>query len=140
MEGEVRIVNNSHFVRFERNCARCARAIQKTAPTLRWQYLQGRSCQFSCKSDASIHHFIKRPSNGGYPLTLTGSAKSLSVGPLGPNKMVNYDSKCEDDSDGALEKACHNLKGYEFTENDLKFYFGQVELRMRQWGYSSAGR
>ena len=40
---------------------------------------------------------------------------------------TNYDAQTGTDDDGALEKACHNLKGYAFDENDLKFYFQQVE-------------
>ena len=50
------------------------------------------------------------------------------------NRMVNYDSQTGDDGDSALEKACHNLKGYEFEQNDLHFYFNQIELRMRTSG------
>ena len=64
--------------------------------------------RFSCKSNASIHHFIKRPSNGGYPLKLAGSAKSLSVGPSGPNKTktrVRFDTfKKSDLAESLTEK------------------------------------
>ena len=48
--------------------------------------------------------------------------------------MVNYDSTTGEDTENALEKACHMLKGYEFQQNDLDYYFNQVELKMRQVG------
>ena len=51
---------------------------------------------------------------------------------------TNYDAQTGTDDDGALEKACHNLKGYAFDENDLKFYFQQVELKMRKAGVKSS--
>ena len=51
-----------------------------------------------------------------------------------PVVMANYDETTGEDGDGALEKACHSLKGYEWDPNDLDFYFNQVELKMRQAG------
>ena len=56
------------------------------------------------------------------------------------NRMatVNFDLQTGEDDDGALEKACHNLKGYAFNENDLKFFFQQVELKMRKVGVKNS--
>ena len=48
--------------------------------------------------------------------------------------MTNYDEQSGQDGASALEKACNSLKGYEFDEQDLSFYFNQVELQMRQNG------
>ena len=48
--------------------------------------------------------------------------------------MVNYDATTGEDTENALEKACHMLKGYEFQQDDLDYYFNQVELKMRQVG------
>ena len=49
-------------------------------------------------------------------------------------RMANYDKQTGVDAASALEKACNGLKGYEFDEQDLGFYFNQVELQMRQNG------
>ena len=51
-----------------------------------------------------------------------------------PVRMVNYDSTTGEDADGALEKACHHLRGYGWEPNDLDFYFNQVEIKMRSVG------
>ena len=48
--------------------------------------------------------------------------------------MVDYDSENGTDTAGALQAACVNLKGYEFSALDLKFYFNQVEIRMQANG------
>ena len=44
-------------------------------------------------------------------------------------RMANYDKQTGVDAASALEKACNGLKGYEFDEQDLGFYFNQVELQ-----------
>ena len=92
------------------------------------------SANNSLRQEVEFDGAVVTPVNPTDPPTANNVTELLQEVRVRTNKMVNYDSKCEDDSDGALEKACHNLKGYEFTENDLKFYFGQVELRMRQCG------
>ena len=51
-----------------------------------------------------------------------------------PARMANYDEQSGVDGASALEKACSSLKGYEFDEQDLGFYFNQIELQMRQNG------
>ena len=51
---------------------------------------------------------------------------------------TNYDMLSEEDGEGALEKACHNLKGYAFNPTDLGFYFQQVELKMRKVGVKNS--
>ena len=48
--------------------------------------------------------------------------------------MVNYDSETAEDVGEALQAACRSLKGYEFEQSDLDFYFNQVELQMRTNG------
>ena len=49
--------------------------------------------------------------------------------------VVNYDNQTgEDSSENALEKACNFLKGYEFEEHDLDYYFNQIELKMKSSG------
>ena len=48
--------------------------------------------------------------------------------------MVNYDSETGADVGEALQAACRSLKGYEFDQSDLDFYFNQVELQMRTNG------
>ena len=49
-------------------------------------------------------------------------------------RMANYDETTGTDGANALEKSCSGLKGYDFDEQDLGFYFNQVELQMRQNG------
>ena len=51
---------------------------------------------------------------------------------LAGRMATNYDMQSGDDGEGALEKACHNLKGYAWNTTDLGFYFQQVELKMRK--------
>ena len=48
--------------------------------------------------------------------------------------MTNYDEETGVDSANALENACRALKGYEFGQLDLDFYFHQVELQLRTNG------
>ena len=52
--------------------------------------------------------------------------------------MVNYDESTlaagETQSDNCLENGIRALKGYEFDELDLRFYFQQCELRMQEAG------
>ena len=48
--------------------------------------------------------------------------------------MMNYDESTGQDGANALESACRSLKGYDFDEQDLGFYFNQIELQMRQNG------
>ena len=45
--------------------------------------------------------------------------------------MTNYDEQTGNDAAGAMADACRSLKGYEFAENDLEFYFNQIELQMQ---------
>ena len=53
---------------------------------------------------------------------------------LAGRMATNYDMQSGEDGEGALEKACHNLKGYAWNTTDLGFYFQQVELKMRKAG------
>ena len=53
--------------------------------------------------------------------------------PVQPVIMVNYDSQTGVDSEGAMERACHRLKGYEW-DPDLGFYFNQIKIQMRAAG------
>ena len=53
---------------------------------------------------------------------------------LAGRMATNYDMQTGEDGEGALEKACHNLKGYAWNTSDLGFYFQQVELKMRRAG------
>ena len=48
--------------------------------------------------------------------------------------MPNYDETDGVDTAGALETASRNLKGYSFEEEDLDFYFNQVEIKMQAAG------
>ena len=53
----------------------------------------GASLQILWKSATSNYHFLKPTLNGGYHPMRVGSAKSLSVGPSGPNKCVDVFKK-----------------------------------------------
>ena len=46
----------------------------------------------------------------------------------------NFEDENENDTAGAFEQACRNLKGYEWAPDDLKFYFNQIEIKMRAVG------
>ena len=51
---------------------------------------------------------------------------------------VNYDAKHEDDeAPGAMEKAVNMLRNFPWTEDDLHFYFAQVEVKMKSAGVKS---
>ena len=51
---------------------------------------------------------------------------------------VNYDAAHADDEEGnAMEKAMNALRGKEWAEDDLKFYFQQVEIKMKSAGVKS---
>ena len=47
---------------------------------------------------------------------------------------VNYDKADGEDDANAMSSAINALKGKEFEENDLKFYFKQVEIKMKGAG------
>ena len=63
-----------------------------------------------------------------------GAAVDLHLVANRLRNMVNYDATNAADSEGALEKACNNLRGKVFNQLDLGFYFNQVELKMQQSG------
>ena len=51
---------------------------------------------------------------------------------------VNYDAAHADDEEGnAMDKAMNALRGKEWGEDDLKFYFQQVEIKMKSAGVKS---
>ena len=47
---------------------------------------------------------------------------------------VNYDQVDGVDTASAFEAACRNIKGYEWNEEDLEFYFNQIEIKMQAVG------
>ena len=49
-------------------------------------------------------------------------------------RMVNYDSATGEDDNGALQKAVTHLQNFEFLDNNLNFYFNQIELKMQTCG------
>ena len=48
--------------------------------------------------------------------------------------MADYDQKDVADKADALNKAISQLKGYQFDQNDLDFYFNQVEIKLDSAG------
>ena len=50
------------------------------------------------------------------------------------NIMTNYDEENGTDTAGAMEKAVAMLKGYVWNPQALKFYFGQIEIKMKASG------
>ena len=51
---------------------------------------------------------------------------------------VNYDaSHADDEAAGAMEKAVNMLRNFPWTEDDLNFYFAQVEVKMKSAGVKS---
>ena len=79
------MAENSHLARSARVCARCMRAIPKKTTPFRWPFHPVHLYQFSSKLLQFCCQFIQEHLNGGYHPTRAGSAKSLSVGPSGPN-------------------------------------------------------
>ena len=50
----------------------------------------------------------------------------------------NYDAAhADDEADGAMDKAIATLKNFHWMEEDLKFYFAQVEVKMKAAGVKS---
>ena len=55
-----------------------------------------------------------------------------------PAAMPNYDAThADDEGDNAMEKAMNALRGKEWGEDDLKFYFQQIEIKMKSAGVKS---
>ena len=55
-----------------------------------------------------------------------------------PAVMPNYDAThADDEDDKAMDKAINALRGKEWAEDDLKFYFQQVEIKMKSAGVKS---
>ena len=51
---------------------------------------------------------------------------------------VNYDAQHADDEvAGSMEKAVNMLRNFPWTEEDLQFYFAQVEVKMKSAGVKS---
>ena len=51
---------------------------------------------------------------------------------------VNYDAAhADDEAENAMDKAINSLKNHAWMEEDLKFYFGQVEVKMKAAGVKS---
>ena len=51
-----------------------------------------------------------------------------------PKLTGNYDAQCDADGANAMENACRNIKGVAFNENDLNFFFNQVEIKLQMSG------
>ena len=66
-----------------------------------------------------------------WPWPASGAAAATDSDANGPGGGGGTGTTTGEDGDGALEKACHSLKGYEWDPNDLDFYFNQVELKMK---------
>ena len=55
-----------------------------------------------------------------------------------PAIMPNYDATHADDEEGnAMEKAINSVKSVHWMEDDLKFYFAQLEIKMKAAGVKS---
>ena len=51
---------------------------------------------------------------------------------------VNYDAHhADDEADNAMDKAINALKNKAWGEDDLKFYFAQIEVQMKKAGVKS---
>ena len=72
------------------------------------------------------------------PSAVLRQASRVLASQQAPARMVNYDEATlapgERQPDNCLENGIRALKGYEFDEQDLKFYFQQCELRMQEAG------
>ena len=83
------MAENSHLPRSTRVCERCIRTIPKKTTPFRRPFHPVHLYQFSSKLIQFCYQFIQEHPNGGYLPTRAGSAKSLSVGPSGPNKKFS---------------------------------------------------
>ena len=51
---------------------------------------------------------------------------------------VNYDAHhADDEADNAMDKAINSLKNLSWMADDIKFYFAQIEVKMKQAGVKS---
>ena len=51
---------------------------------------------------------------------------------------VNYDAQhADDEAAGSMEKAVNMLRNFQWTQEDLGFYFAQVEVKMKSAGVKS---
>ena len=51
---------------------------------------------------------------------------------------VNYDAHhADDEADNAMDKAINALKNKQWGEDDLRFYFAQIEVQMKKAGVKS---
>ena len=50
------------------------------------------------------------------------------------NEIVDFEDEDGADEAGAMQEACRNLQRLEFEENDLSFWFNQVEIKMSAVG------
>ena len=53
-------------------------------------------------------------------------------------QTTNYDAQhADDEAAGAMEKAVNMLRNFPWSNDDLHFYFAQVEVKMKQSGVKS---
>ena len=51
---------------------------------------------------------------------------------------VNYDAHhADDEADNAMDKAVNAIKNFKWMEDELPFYFAQIEIKMKQAGVKS---
>ena len=68
------------------------------------------------------------------------AAGGEQVGAVVPAIMpaTNYDAQhADDEADNAMDKAINALKNKVWSDEDLKFYFSQIEIQMKKAGVKS---
>ena len=51
-----------------------------------------------------------------------------------PAAVVNFEDEDGDDEAGALREACRSVSSMEWDDNDIRFFFQQVEIKMASVG------
>ena len=68
------------------------------------------------------------------PVQVRFPVNAPALRPPQPSTMVNYDQENGADAAGSMQAAIVNLKGYVWNPSNLKFYFNQVEIKMKLSG------
>ena len=88
-----------------------------------------------CKLDGSAIVFedsdLEEVSEEGL---VVGGPEPEKVCNMAGDEVVNFEDENGVDDARAMQDACRNLQNFEFEENDLLFYFQQIEAKMSAVG------
>ena len=71
------------------------------------------------------------PTDHFSPVRVTFPVNAPPLRPPPEVIMTNYDEENGEDGANAMQNAVQYLKGYAWNQDNLKFYFGQVEIKMK---------